>query len=108
MDRIRESLLLKMTLIFGGIVLGACLLLGFFSNWQAEKSLEEEAKEGMLKVARQAASTVDAIVQGRIAYVENTANRAVLRGKLGDRETTLEEKNAIPEGLAEKGGGPGI
>ncbi len=83
---------MKMTILFGLIVLIGCLLLFFVSENQAGRALEAEAKEAMLKVAKQVAATQDSRNQMRIYTVESIANRNVIRGIQGDREATLEEK----------------
>ncbi|HAA89380.1 MAG TPA: methyl-accepting chemotaxis protein [Peptococcaceae bacterium] len=90
--KLSGSLRLKMTVLFGLTVLLGCAALWFVSQNQAGSALEAEAKEAMLKVAKQAAETVDSRVQARMYAVESLANREVIRGKSGDREATLEEK----------------
>lgn len=86
------SLRVRMTVLFGLVVLIGCLALVFISGNRAGSALEGEAREAMLKVAKQAAETLDSRIQARMYVVESIANRDVIRGKLGDREATLEEK----------------
>lgn len=90
--KLGKSLRTKMTAIFGIIVLAGCLILGIVSYNRAAKSLQEEADEALLKTAKQAAQTVDTLIQGRMALVESIASRDVIRGRYGDRAATLEEK----------------
>lgn len=90
--KLNGSLRMKMTILFGLIVLIGCLVLFFVSENQAGRALEAEAKEAMLKVAKQVAATQDSRNQMRIYTVESLANRNVIRGIQGDREATLEEK----------------
>ncbi|MGB9662306.1 MAG: methyl-accepting chemotaxis protein [Moorellaceae bacterium] len=81
-----------MTVLFGLIVLIGCLVLWFVSENRAGSALEAEARDAMLKVAKQVAETQDSRIQARIYVVEALANRNVIRGIQGDREATLEEK----------------
>lgn len=81
-----------MTALFGLIVLIGCLALWLVSENRAGSALEAEARDAMLKVAKQTAETVDTRIQARIYVVEALANRNVIRGIQGDREATLEEK----------------
>ncbi|MGB9793216.1 MAG: cache domain-containing protein, partial [Thermacetogeniaceae bacterium] len=90
--KLMGSLRNKMTLTFGLIVLIGCLVLWFVSENRAGSALEAEAREAMLKVAKQAAETIDSRIQARIYAVESLASVDVIRGKSGDRESTLEEK----------------
>ncbi|MDQ0286032.1 methyl-accepting chemotaxis protein [Desulfofundulus luciae] len=83
---------IRMTLLFGLIVLIGCLVLAFISEKRAGSAVESEARDAMLKLARQAAETVDSRVQARIYILETIANRNVIRGIQGDRESTLDEK----------------
>ncbi len=81
-----------MTALFGLIVLVGCLILAYISESEAGNALGCEAKDAMLKVAKQAAETVNSRVQARIYVVEGIAARNVIRGIQGDREATMEEK----------------
>ncbi|SMB89645.1 methyl-accepting chemotaxis sensory transducer with Cache sensor [Thermanaeromonas toyohensis ToBE] len=92
MIRNMRSLRIKMAVLFGLIVLIGCLVLAVISQNRAEIALESEAKEAILKVARQVAETVDSRIQARIYVVEEMADRNVIRGKSGDHEATMEEK----------------
>lgn len=83
---------MKMTILFGLIVLIGCLVLFLVSENQAGRALEGEASEAMMKVAKQAAATQDSRIQMRMYAVESIANRNVIRGIQGDHEATLEEK----------------
>ncbi|MBE3580982.1 MAG: methyl-accepting chemotaxis protein [Thermoanaerobacteraceae bacterium] len=89
---VRGSLLLQMTLVFGLIVAIGCLVLSWVSETRAAAALEAEAREAMLKVARQVAEAQDTRIQARSYVVETLANRNVIRGRSGEREATLEEK----------------
>ncbi len=84
----------SMTALFGLIVLIGCLVLTFVSENRAGSALEGEAREAMLKLAKQATETIESRIQARIYIVEGIANRNVIRGRSGDREATLEEKLA--------------
>jgi len=81
-----------MTALFGLIILIGCLALFWTSENEAGSALEGEASQAMLKVAEQAAETMDSRIQARMYVVEGIAERNVIRGKSGDREATLEEK----------------
>jgi len=94
MGKLTGSLRIKMTVLFGLVVLIGCLVLTFLSENRAGSALEGEAKQAMLKVARQAAETQDSRMQARFCLVESIASQNVIRGKSGDREATLEEKMA--------------
>lgn len=83
---------IKMTAAFGLVVLVGCLALWTVSQNRAENALEIEAREAMLKVARQAAETVDNRLLSRMYVVETVAGNNVIRGQWGDREASLEEK----------------
>ncbi len=87
-----KSLKSKMLVSFGLVVLATCLVLVLVSYNRANSALKSEAMEAMQKVAKQAAETVDSRVQARICVVEALAGQSVIRGKAGDRESTLEEK----------------
>lgn len=91
-SKITGSLRAKMTAVFGFIVLCGSLVLCLVSQNRAGSALEAEAREAMLKVAKQAADTVDSRMQARIYAVESLADNQVLRGKSGQGEATLEEK----------------
>ncbi len=92
MRKLRESLQAKITAIFGLIVLAGCLILGLVSYNRAAALLREEACNALLVTAKQAAETVDTLIQSRIVIVECLAARNIIRGKSGDRAATLEEK----------------
>ncbi|MDK2894917.1 MAG: methyl-accepting chemotaxis protein [Moorella sp. (in: firmicutes)] len=81
-----------MTALFGLIVLVGCLVLVFVSYDRARNALESEAKEAMLKMAQQAAETLESRIQARMYVMETLANNTVIRGRWGNREATLEEK----------------
>lgn len=81
-----------MTVLFGLVVLIGCLVLTFVSVNRAGSALGTEAEQAMLKLIKQAAETQDSKIQARIYTVESIANRNVIRGKSGDRETTVQEK----------------
>ncbi|MGB9783310.1 MAG: methyl-accepting chemotaxis protein [Moorellaceae bacterium] len=92
MGKLAGSLRLRMTVLFGLIVLLGCLVLSLVSQNRAGSALEGEARDALLKVARQAADTVDSRIQARMYVVGSIANNSVIRGKWGDREATLQEK----------------
>lgn len=102
-ERFTTKLQLRMTLLFGLIVLIGCAVLWFISVNRSEDALEAEARDAMLKVARQVAETVDSRVQARIYVLETIANRNVFRGIQGDREATVEEKMAALRNEAKRG-----
>ncbi|SHI54284.1 methyl-accepting chemotaxis protein [Desulfofundulus thermosubterraneus] len=87
-------MLVRMTALFGLIVLAGCLVLAYVSKNRAENALENEAREAMLKLARQAAETIESRLQARIYIVEGIATRFVIRGRSGDKDATLKEKMA--------------
>jgi methyl-accepting chemotaxis protein len=90
--RVSESLRTKLSLVFSVVLVAGCLALWYEVQIQADKALEAEATEAMLKVAKQLAETQESRNQARTYAVETIANRNVIRGKSGDREATLEEK----------------
>ncbi|MGB9920632.1 MAG: methyl-accepting chemotaxis protein [Moorellales bacterium] len=81
-----------MTVAFGLIVLVGCAVLSYIGQDRATRALESEAQEAMLRVARQAAETVDNRLLSRVYIVEAVANGLVVRGKVGEREATWEER----------------
>ena len=87
-----RSLKSRMLVSFGSTVLAACLLLSLLSYYQANRAIEGEAMEAMQRAARQAAETLDNHIQTGIGVVETLANRNIIRGKWGERESTLDEK----------------
>jgi len=87
-----RSIKYKIVFSFGLLILAACLVLAWVGYYRASSALKSEAMEAMQKVAKQAAETVDSRVQARICVVEALAGQSVIRGKAGDRESTLEEK----------------
>ena len=78
----------RLMLLFGSVVLMASLILALISINQASQALEAEASEAMLLVAQQVAETVNLQIQSRMAALEGTAGRDVIRGGRGDREST--------------------
>ncbi|NPV27382.1 MAG: methyl-accepting chemotaxis protein [Firmicutes bacterium] len=90
--KLNGSLQMRMTALFGLIVLIGCAVLGVLSYNQAKSALEDEAVTALQKLAKQAAETVETRLQARLYVVEALANTSVIRGKSGDREATLEEK----------------
>ncbi len=92
LGKLTGSLRIKITVVFGLIILIACLVLTFLSENRAGTALEGEARQAMLGLSKQAAETQDSRIQARIYTVESLANRNVIRGQSGDREATMEEK----------------
>lgn len=90
-----KSLLTKMTLFFGLVVLAGCLALWLVSTNRAGEAVKAEAEEGMLEVVKQYTAMEDNRIDTLKYIVENVAARNVVRGKAGDREATLEEKLAV-------------
>lgn len=68
-----------MTALFGLIILIGCLALFWTSENEAGSALEGEASQAMLKVAEQAAETMDSRIQARMYVVEGIAERNRLR-----------------------------
>lgn len=86
----------KFILLFGGIILISCLLLGYISITRSEKALEAEAGQAMLKLAEQAADTIDARINANVYVLQSLATWDLIMGIKDNRETTLEEKiNAL-------------
>ncbi|ABS61279.1 methyl-accepting chemotaxis protein [Fervidobacterium nodosum] len=98
-----KSLKMRIAVLFGLIVLIGCLILFFISENQAGKALEAEAKEAMLKVAKQLAETQNSRIQAKFYIIEMIANRNIIRGIWGEREATLEEKINVIKSEAKKG-----
>ncbi|NPV30095.1 MAG: methyl-accepting chemotaxis protein [Firmicutes bacterium] len=95
MEKLMGSLRSRMTVLFGLIVLIGCLVLMFVSGNRAGSALEDEAKQAMSKLIKQAVETVEGWVKARFYVVESTANQSAVRGRWEDREATLEEKLAV-------------
>ncbi len=85
----------RMTALFGLIVLLGCLALGFAGTERAGALLEEDARDAMLKEVRYLAANQETRVNERLKVAQMTADRNVIRGRFGDRETTLAEKIEI-------------
>ncbi|MGB9858346.1 MAG: cache domain-containing protein, partial [Moorellaceae bacterium] len=92
LERIKKSLCAKVTLMFAGIIIVGCLALGIIAEKYSSATLEAEAKQAMLKVAKEMAETVESKVQARMYLLEALATNDMLRGKYGEREATQEEK----------------
>lgn len=82
----------KFILLFGGIVLISCLLLGYISISRSEKALESEAGQAMLKLAEQAADTIDARINANVYVLQSLATWDLIMGIKDNHETTQEEK----------------
>ncbi|MGB9792864.1 MAG: methyl-accepting chemotaxis protein [Thermacetogeniaceae bacterium] len=93
-EKFRGSLRTMMVVLFGLVVLVGCLVLSFLSEDRAGKVLESESRQAMLKLIKQAAETQDSRVQARLCFVEGMASQDVIRGRVGEREATTEEKLA--------------
>ncbi|MGB9661500.1 MAG: methyl-accepting chemotaxis protein [Moorellaceae bacterium] len=78
--------------MFAGIIIVGCLALGIIAEKYSSATLEAEAKQAMLKVAKEMAETVESKVQARMYLLEALATNDMLRGKYGEREATQEEK----------------
>lgn len=87
----------RLMFFFGTIVLITCLILTFISVGNSSGALRDEATESMLKVAGQVAQTVELQVQTRMYVLESLAERNIIRGLQGDRESTLHEKLQVLE-----------
>ncbi|MFA5536341.1 MAG: methyl-accepting chemotaxis protein [Bacillota bacterium] len=87
-----QGLRTKVVLFSWIIVLLACGVVAFISINNVSKALIDEANESMLKVTKQVAQTVELQVKSRMWTLESIAARSVIKGVLGDRESTLEEK----------------
>ena len=94
LEKFRQSLKLKMLLLFGGLVFVACAVLAGVSLYEADQAVKQEAEEAMLKVAAQTGQTVEERLNARLMVLDTIANRNVIRGMSGGKETTLEEKIA--------------
>ncbi len=93
-EKLMGSLRVRMTVLFGLVVLIGCLVLSLMSERRAEQALEIEAKDAMLKVAQQVAETQDSRIQARLCLVKSVAAQDVIRGRWGEREAKLDEKMA--------------
>lgn len=93
-EKLMGSLRVRMTVLFGLVVLIGCLVLSLMSERRTEQALEIEAKDAMLKVAKQAAETQDSRIQARLCLVKSVAAQDVIRGRWGEREAKLDEKMA--------------
>lgn len=78
--KLSGSLRTRMTVLFGLIVLIGCLVLWLVSQNRAGSALEAQVQEALLKTAKEAAETVESLIQTRIYVVEGIAARNVIRG----------------------------
>ena len=92
LEKLGGNLKIRMTLLFGFVILLGCLALWWVSSSQANKTLKQEAEKSMLDLVEQITETLDSRLQARLLIVETIADRNDIRGIQGDRETTLEEK----------------
>lgn len=106
--RLVGSLRTKLSLVFAAILVAGFLALWYVTGNRAGSAIEAEAKEAMLKVAKQLAETQDSRNQARMYAVETIANRNVIRGHSGDREATLEEKLTALRDEAKRGASLGF
>ncbi|MCR4429536.1 MAG: methyl-accepting chemotaxis protein [Tepidanaerobacteraceae bacterium] len=70
---------LKMTVAFGMVVLIGCLALTLVTEQRASIALESEAKEAMLRAAKQAADTVESRINARLYVMDAISNMSLLR-----------------------------
>ena len=82
----------QLVLFFGVLVLAGCISLAVIGMKNAGAALTEEATEAMLKTVRQVQETMEVRIEARLYVLEALANRNVIRGVQGDRESTAEEK----------------
>ena len=87
-----QGLRAKLMLFFGTIVLAACVVLALISMTNANNALTAEANEAMLKTVQQVSETMKVRIEARLYVLEALADRNVIRGVQGDRESTQEEK----------------
>lgn len=83
---------IKMSLYFGIIVICTTLMMSFLAAKSSENALKEEAGNGMLKVAEQAAITVNQQILARKLVLEGLAADSIIRGRYGERDATMDEK----------------
>lgn len=83
-----------MSLIFGVIVIFMTVAMSIIAAKSSENALKEEASNGMLKLAEQAAITLDQQLLARKLVLEGLASDSIIRGRYGDRDATLNDKLA--------------
>lgn len=79
-------------MLLGIFIIILSLVLYFTSDFQSHCALEDEANEAILKSAQHAATNIEIQIKGRSLILETIANRTVLKGKVGDRDASIEEK----------------
>lgn len=90
--KIKRSLLLNMTAVFGSIVLIGCVVLFVISQTYASNAVKNEAINAMEKVAEKTAENIEDNIQSRLYVIESISDTSVIKGKWENREASLEEK----------------
>jgi len=90
--KIKRSLLLNMTTVFGSIVLIGCVVLFVISQTYASNAVKNEAINAMEKVAEKTAENIEDNIQSRLYVIESISDTSVIKGKWENREASLEEK----------------
>lgn len=79
-------------IIFGFLIIILSITFYFTSQYQSHVALEDAANEALMRSAKQAATNIEIQIQGNFAILETIANRYVIKGKLGNKNASMEEK----------------
>lgn len=89
---IKKNFQLKMTVVFGVLIVTMLLILTHMSETLSYAALKNESSKSMLLVARQSALDVNNQIIARKLLLEEIASKDIIRGMYGNREATLEER----------------
>ncbi|MDI3481757.1 MAG: methyl-accepting chemotaxis protein [Tepidanaerobacteraceae bacterium] len=84
-----------MTVAFGLVVLIGCLALTFVTERRASVALESEAREAMLRAAKQAADTVESRINARVYVMDAISNMSSIQSVSESSEGSLEQTLSI-------------
>lgn len=81
------------TTFFAGLfILAITVVLSYTAGRIFEETLQQEAGEAMLKLAHEAASTIEHQIASRKTALEGIASDCIIEGKYGDRNATFDQK----------------
>lgn len=85
-------------IVFSVLIILTCGTLFSITTFQSNQILLTQNNESLLKLAQQSARTIDIQLQSRLILLETLANNPILRGKYGDRVSTMPEKLSLLSG----------